>query len=64
MGKIMRNGVSYGGSSSKSSSFAYNNSNTELSATNVQAAIDELTAMISAIENKRKGGNVNGTDNT
>ena len=62
----MRNGIAYGGSSSKLSSFTYDNSGTDLTANTVQSAIDELVELLLAIENKRKnkGGTVNGTNNT
>ena len=42
MGRIIKNGVAYGGSSSKASSTTYDNSTSGLSATNVQGAVDEL----------------------
>jgi hypothetical protein len=42
MGKIMKNGIPYGGSSSLASDVTYDNTSTDLSATNVQSAITEL----------------------
>ena len=42
MGKIIRNGVIYTGSSDEADKIHYNNSNSDLAATTVQGAIDEL----------------------
>lgn len=42
MGKIIKNGVPYGGSNNNALNIKYNNANSGLAATTAQAAIDEL----------------------
>ena len=46
MGKIIRNGVSYGGSSNAAGNISYDNSTSGLNSTTVQNAITELKRMI------------------
>lgn len=49
MGKIMRNGIPYVRSKPNASSLVYDNSNSNMSATNAQAVLDELYARLAAI---------------
>lgn len=46
MGKIMRNGVPYGGLCNKANIISYDNANSNISASTVQGAIDELVVLI------------------
>lgn len=49
MGKIMKNGIAYSGSGNKSSNISYNNTNSGLSSSDVQNAIDEIVEMTSTL---------------
>ena len=42
MGKLIKNGVEYGGSNNKAQAIAYDNSTSKLGATTAQGAIDEI----------------------
>ena len=46
MGKIIKKGVPYGGSSDNARSIKYDNTDSDLQATNVQDAIDELNSTL------------------
>ena len=50
MGKIIRNGIPYSGSSNSARSINYDNSNSGLEATTAQAAVDELNKKIADID--------------
>ena len=52
MGKIIRNGIEYCGTSDTEDNIIYDNTDSGLAATNTQTAIDELTSKVKA------GGNI------
>lgn len=49
MGRLIKNGISYGGSASSAEKLKYDNTNSSLDSSTVQAAIDELFAKINTI---------------
>lgn len=55
MGKIIKNGVTYSGSSDNADSVKYNNNVSNLDATNVQEAIDKLDESVDTL-NSNLGG--------
>ena len=58
MGKIVKNGVTYSGSSDNADNVKYNNNVSNLDATNVQEAIDKLDESVDILN-----GNLNRFDN-
>ena len=50
MGKIIRNGIPYSGSSNSARSINYDNTNSGLEAQTAQAAVDELNKKIADID--------------
>ena len=52
MGKIVKNGVTYSGSSDNADNVKYNNNVSNLDATNVQEAIDKLDESIDTLNGK------------
>jgi hypothetical protein len=51
MGKIIKNGVVYGGTSNIAGNISYDNTGTQLNAVTVQNAITELKTLVDAINN-------------
>lgn len=49
MGKIIKNGVVYGGTSNIAGNISYDNTGTQLNAVTVQNAITELKTLVDAI---------------
>lgn len=57
MGMIIRNGIVYaGGENASAETTSYDNTESGLSADNVQGAIDELLRRIEALEDTEQGG--------
>ena len=56
MGRIIKNGVPYGGSGNKAQNISYDNSGSGLNAGNVQAAVDELTNVVDESIQEALGG--------
>ena len=54
MGKIVKNGVTYSGSSDNADNVKYNNNVSNLDATNVQEAIDKLDESVDTLNSKLK----------
>ena len=54
MGKIVKNGVTYSGSSDNADNVKYNNNVSNLDATNVQEAIDKLDESVDTLNSKVK----------
>ena len=52
MGKIVKNGVTYSGSSDNADNVKYNNNVSNLDATNVQEAIDKLDESVDTLNGK------------
>ena len=50
MGKIIKDGVTYAGSSSTAKRIKFDNTDSELDATTVQAAIEELARKIAELQ--------------
>ena len=60
MGKIVKNGVTYSGSSDNADNVKYNNNVSNLDATNVQEAIDKLDESVDTLNsNLNRFGNLN-----
>lgn len=57
MGKIMKNGVAYGGSGNKSSNISYDNTKSGLSSLDVQNAIDEVASKALESSGKKQPDN-------
>lgn len=55
MGKLIKNGVEYGGSNNKAQAIAYDNSTSKLGAITAQGAIDELDAKDTEHDNRLFG---------
>jgi len=56
MGKIIKDGVAYSGSSSSAKHIKYDHSKTELTSGNVQTAIDELSDKVSELQKNNSAG--------
>lgn len=64
MGKIVKNGVTYSGSSDNADNVKYNNNASNLDATNVQEAIDKLDESVDTLNSNlawKLAGSVTGT---
>ena len=58
MGKIVKNGVTYSGSSDNADNVKYNNNVSNLDATNVQEAIDKLDESVDTLNSNLANGQV------
>ena len=58
LGKIVKNGVTYSGSSDNANNVKYNNNASNLDATNVQEAIDKLDESVDTLNSNLANGQV------